>query len=247
MILDINYDLFEYLILHIDINEYNKLKKVCRIFNNVFDLGYLIDNSLYNKLIHIKGCTEKNILNIIERTILSEYNFRKNKNIIKKLLKYSNSTILNVCICSHFNIVIQYLIEIIYNTSYKKYKNLINIFDKINYCINTNIILTDDKDYYEISTFIKFCFNIINIYDNYSNNTSIIYKLNIGIYIFMLIKKINNSLEFDENKSKLNEIIILQNQKINEYKDLLSYQYYYKLIPNYYSNYIINLLNNLYI
>lgn len=63
----------------------------------------------------------------------------------------------------------------------------------------------------------------------------------------MLIKKINNSLEFDENKSKLNEIIILQNQKINEYKDLLSYQYYYKLIPNYYSNYIINLLNNLYI
>ena len=66
-----------------------------------------------------------------------------------------------VCKYLPFPIVVEYLVEIIYNTSYKKHKEVLKILNNV-YCnSNADIILIDNKDYGDLSTFIKICFNIL--------------------------------------------------------------------------------------
>jgi hypothetical protein len=249
-------DIFEYLIFHINIRDYDKLKKVSKKFNSEFNLKYLIDEKIYNKLICIRGCTQYNILNIIERYILDKYNLKKNKNILKSILRYGDLNLINLSIRSRFPIVVEYLVEIIYNTSYKKHKEVLKILNNV-YCnSNADIILIDNKDYGDLSTFIKICFNIFRYFDTFCNTSSILYKLNVSIYVFILVKRMSNSLNFDcENdseKNKMNKystdnLFKLHNHKLDEYIEYINNPNYNKAFPKYYSKYIINFINNLYI
>jgi len=167
-------------------------------------------------------------------------------------LKYGDLMLIDVTIRSGFPIVIEYLIELIYNTSCKKYRDILKILNNI-YCnSNTDIILNNNKDYSDISTFIKVCFNIFKDFDKYCNNTSILYKLNISVYVFMLVKIMSNSLDIDsernlKNKCTTDNLFKLQNQKLDEYIEFINNPYYSKSFPKYYSKSIINIINNLYI
>ena len=252
MTLFLHNDIFEYLLLHIDICQYDKLKNVSNEFNKVFNLRYLIHNKIYNKLIYIRGCTQYKILNIMEKIILDKYKLKKNKSIVRSILKYGDLTLIDVTIRSGFPIVIEYLIELIYNTSCKKHRDVLKVLNNIYSNSNTDIILNNNKDYSDISTFIKVCFNIFRDFDKYCNNTSILYKLNISVYVFMLVKIMSNSLDIDsernvKNKCTTDNLFKLQNQKLDEYIEFINNPYYSKSFPKYYSKSIINIINNLYI
>jgi len=245
-------DIFEYLMLHIDISEYDKLKNVSKEFNKLFNLRYLIHNKIYNKLIYIQGCTPHKILNIMEKFILDKYKLRKKNSIVRSILEYGDLMLIDITIRSEFPIVIEYLIELIYNTSCKKHRNILKILNNI-YCnIDTDIILNNDKDYNDISTYIKVCFNICKYFDKYCYKTSLLYRLNISIYVFMLIKRMSNSLDIESERNLKSKCITdnlfkLQNLKLDEYTEFINDHKICKYFPKYYSKFIINIINNLYI
>ena len=57
-------DIFEYIISHIYIKDYDKLKKVSVNFKSIFNINY----KNYRELICIKGCNIKTIMSIIEKS-----------------------------------------------------------------------------------------------------------------------------------------------------------------------------------
>jgi hypothetical protein len=82
------------------------------------------------------------------------------------------------------------------------------------------------------------------------------YTLNISIFLFILIKGIynifKNSSKDDIPKEcsiKLNKLFIIQNQKLNEYKEsfINKDSEINRIFPKYYLKYVLNLLENIYI
>ena len=245
-----NNDIFEYIIAIIDIREYDKLKKVSWRFNNIFSLNYLINNKIYNKLICINGCTQNDIMNIMEKCILYNYNFKKNKSILNNI-KYCNATLINTIIYSKYSSIIENIIDLIYNTYHKKYRNILKTF-KIIYEYN-DIVVYNNCDCIIVTNFLNMCFNLFNNFNKYSLNTTVLYKLNISIYIFIIIKILCNSINNYKTITligKKDSLILLcrmQNIKIDEYKELIYNNQYTKLFPKYYKNFCKELLDKLYI
>lgn len=243
-----NDDIFEYIIIYINISEYDKLKNVSYSFRNIFDLKYLIDNKSFNKLICITGCTERKIINIIVQTIICKYNVKRKNRIVKNFFKYGDMVLLNVSMRSRFPIIIENLIELIYNSAYKKYRNILKILKKVQ-VFSTVIILSGNKDYNDISSFIHFCFSILREFDNYSHKMCMLYKLNIGIFIFILVKTISNSLRETGCAIDFNVDVLfnLHNKKLTEYIDFLKNPINNNLFPSYYYKLIVSIIEILYI
>lgn len=252
-------DIFEYLISIIDINEYDKLKKVSTRFNNIFNLRYLIYNKIYDKLICINGCTQNNILTIMEQCILSKYNFKKNSRIVENILKNGNVNIINISIRSRIPTMIEYLIDLIYNISHKKHRNILKTLNNIygnssGNSSTSNSMFLKDKDYTDVVLSIQICFNLYDYFDNYSFKMAILYRLNIGMYIFILIKILSNSFELNYNKlitnkceNSLRRLFKIQNKKLDEHKEFIDNPLYNKLFPKYYKNSIMSLTDKLFI
>ncbi len=251
-----NDDIFECVIPNIDINEYDKLKKVSKIFNNIFNLSYLINNKIYHKLMCINGCTQNDIMNIMEKYILSKYNFKKNKSILYDI-KYCNATLINSVMHSTYSTVIENIIDLIYNTSHKKYRNILKTLNSIySHC---DIIVYNNNDFVIIANSLKLCFNLFDNFDEYSLNTAVIYRLNISMYIFIMIKLLCNSINtyiadavatvaaVDGKKDSLKLLFRMQNSKLDEYKELIYNTQYTKVFPKYYKRSILELIDKLYI
>jgi len=237
-----NDDIFEYLIPFIDIKEYDKLKKVSRKFNNIFNLSYLIYNKIYHKLICIRGCTQANILNIMERFILTKYNFKKSKHIVNDILKSSNTTFVNSIIHSKFSTIIENLMDLIYNISHKKYKNLLKILNSI----YANGYTGCSNNFSIICKALKVCFNIINNFDQYHVNRSKLYRLNISMFIYITIKALDiEAVSKAIEEQSLNIIFKMQNNKLDEYKEMVNREN--KIFPKYYKRSILELIDKLYI
>ena len=83
----------------------------------------------------------------MEKFILDKYKLKKNKSILRSILKYGDLMLIDVTIRSGFPIVIEYLIELIYNTSCKKHRDILKILNNIYSNSNTDIILNNNKDY----------------------------------------------------------------------------------------------------
>jgi hypothetical protein len=248
-----NNDIFEYTIPYIDINEYDKLKKVSSRFNNIFNLSYLINNKIYHKLMCINGCTQNNIMNIMEKNILSKYNFKKNKSILYDI-KYCNATLINSVVHSTYSTIIENIIDLIYNTSHKNYRNLLKILKSV--YGDSYITVYNNNDCVIITNSLKLCFNLFDNFDKYSLNTAVLYRLNISMYIFIMIKLLCNSINthiadaitaIEGKKDSLKLLFMMQNSKLDEYKELIYNTQYTKVFPKYYKRSILELIDKLYI
>jgi hypothetical protein len=240
-------DILDYLKYHIDFGEYEKMKKVSVKYRKLFDLYPLLYSKSYDKLLYIKGITVELILKIIDSNIRKKYGFKKNKQIIKKLMKYEG--LIGIAIYNNCSFVIEYLMDIIYNTSKRKFENIkntmIDLYEKENlyyrnldmFCSTLTIItkyFKNDTDYY------------------YNENLELLYKLNIGLLLFIIVKKFSlySYIIANVSQSSVINLFSMQNKKIDEYlvniceEELYGDEKYFK---KYYINTIVYLMKTLYI
>lgn len=240
----LNDDILYYLKGHIYINDYDKMKIVSIKHRDLFNLKPILYNKHYDILLTIRGVSIENIFDIIDLNIRNKYKFKKNKTIKKKLLKYSS--LLEICINNKNVFVIEYLIDIIYNTSKKNFDNIIST---INHLYNN-----DELYYGRISNFCS-SIRIITQYfkseiNYYNENLELLYQLNIAVLLLITIKKFSicNEIVIEYNISH-NNLFKIQNAKIIEYLEIIQQGVYddEKYFKKYYINYIVNILQQIYI
>ena len=240
----LNDDILYYLKGHIYINDYDKMKNVSIKHRDLFNLKPILYNKHYDILLTIRGVSIENIFDIIDLNIRNKYKFKKNKTIKKKLLKYSS--LLEICINNKNVFVIEYLIDIIYNTSKKNFDNIIST---INHLYNN-----DELYYGRISNFCS-SIRIITQYfkseiNYYNENLELLYQLNIAVLLLITIKKFSicNEIAIEYNISH-NNLFKIQNAKIIEYLEIIQQGAYddEKYFKKYYINYIVNILQQIYI
>jgi len=243
----INDDILDYLKYHIDYRDYEKMKKVSVKYCKLFDLSPLIYSKSYDKLLYIKGITVELILKIFDSNIRKKYGFKKNKHIIKKLMKYEG--LIGISIYNNSYFVIEYLIDILYNTSKRKCENIKNtmldLYEKENlHYRNLDMFCTT-------LTIITKYFKNDTEYD-YNENLELLYKLNIGTLLFIIVKKFSlySYIIANTSHSSVINLFSMQNKKIDEYlanicdEGLYSNEKYFK---KYYINTIVYLMKTLYI
>ena len=240
-------DILDYLKNHIDFWEYEKMKKVSVKYRKLFDLSPLLYSKSYDKLLYIKGITVEIILKIIDGNIRNKYRFKKNKQIIKKLMKYEE--LIGIAIYNNCSFVIEYLMDIIYNTSKRKCENIkntmIDLYEKENlhyrnldmFCSTLTIItkyFKNDTDYY------------------YNENLELLYKLNVGLLLFIIVKKFSlySYIIANASQSSIINLFSMHNKKIDEYLANICEEELYgdeKYFKKYYINTIVYLMKTLYI
>jgi hypothetical protein len=254
-------DILDYIIdnihmLDFHILDYDKLRKVSVNFNKKFNLRLLyIENKKYNGLMLVGGFTYKHVLNIIEKGILYKFCLNKKKFIIENIIQYSKLHLHLLIITSKLCIYIEYLIELLYNSCYKKHKNIIKIFNNI----SQNISIYKYSNIHDILNIVGICLDMYKDIDKYyirQGGTSLCYTLNISIFVFILIKGIYNIFKNcskddipKEFSIKLNKLFIIQNQKLSEYKEnfINKDSDINRTFPKYYLKYVMNSLDDFYI
>ncbi len=240
-------DILDYLKFHIDFGEYEKMKKVSVKYRKLFDLSPLIYSKSYDKLLYIKGITVEFILKIIEGNIRKKYRFKKNKQIIKKLMKYEE--LIGIAIYNNCSFVIEYLMDIIYNTSKRKCENIKNTM--LDLYENGNLYYRNLDMFCSTLTIItKYFKNDTDYY--YNENLELLYKLNIGLLLFIIVKKFSlySHIIANTSQSSVINLFSMQNKKIDEYlaniceEELYSDEKYFK---KYYINTIVYIMKTLYI
>jgi hypothetical protein len=240
-------DILDYLKNHLDIKDYGKMTRVSVKHRKLFDLYQLLYSKCYDKLLYIKGTSVEMILNIIDGNIREKYGFKKNKWFINRLMKYER--LIEIAINNNSYFILEYLLDILYNTSKRKCENIkntmSNLYDNENlyyrnldmFCSTLTIItkyFTNDTDYY------------------YNGCLELFYKLNISILLFIIVKKFSSSSHITANASQSSVINLfaMQNKKVSEYLENINDERLYsnkKYFKKYYINYIIYLMNTLYI
>ena len=247
-----NIDIFEYITSHINIIDYDKLKKVSVNFKSIFD----INSKDYKDLIYIKGCDIKTIMSIIEKRAVTKYPLSKSRIINKSLLHYywfysnydydSITKYFDKVIMSDCGIYIEYLMALLYNCEYSKHKNIIDIFDNVSKNLVLFPIITT-KMKINIIRLIKSCCIILNLQNKRENrskytNRYIIYNTNICIYITILIKAIQINIYSYETiiGPSLENLFLVANEKQEYYKNNINDNpRFSKIFPKYYLKYII--------
>ena len=123
----------------INVHDGNVLVYVHCVNNDPEKIKIAIDivDAFHNMLKNLdeESCSEEN-MNTISKEVTDHINVeyqnflsKKNKTIKKKLLKYSS--LLEICINNKHIFVIEYLIDIIYNTSKKKFDNIISTINHL--------------------------------------------------------------------------------------------------------------------
>jgi hypothetical protein len=240
-------DILDYLKNHLDIKDYGKMTRVSVKHRKLFDLYQLIYSKCYDKLLYIKGTSVEMILNIIDGNIREKYGFKKNKRFINRLMKYER--LIEIAINNNSYFILEYLLDILYNTSKRKCENIkntmSNLYDNENlyyrnldmFCSTLTIItkyFTNDTDYY------------------YNGCLELFYKLNISILLFIIVKKfsISSHITANASQSSVINLFAMQNKKVSEYLENINDERLYsnkKYFKKYYINYIIYLMNTLYI
>jgi len=240
-------DILDYLKNHLDIKDYGKMTRVSVKHRKLFDLYQLLYSKCYDKLLYIKGTSVEMILNIIDGNIREKYGFKKNKRFINRLMKYER--LIEIAINNNSYFIVEYLLDILYNTSKRKCENIkntmSNLYDNENlyyrnldmFCSTLTIItkyFTNDTDYY------------------YNGCLELFYKLNISILLFIIVKKfsISSHITANASQSSVINLFAMQNKKVSEYLENINDERLYsnkKYFKKYYINYIIYLMNTLYI
>jgi hypothetical protein len=240
-------DILDYLKNHLDIKEYGKMTRVSVKHHNIFNLYPLLYSKSYDILLYIKGTSVEMILKIIDGNIRKKYGYKKNKRFINRLMKYEG--LIRIAIYNNSYFIIEYLLDILYNTSKRKCENIKNtmshLYDNENlyyknldmFCSTLTIItkyFTYDTDYY------------------YNGCLELLYKLNISILLFIIVKKfsISSHIAANASQSSVINLFAMQNKKVGEYLENMTDETLYsnkKYFRTYYINFVVYLMNTLYI
>ena len=240
-------DILDYLKNHLDIKEYGKMTRVSVKHRKIFNLYPLLYSKSYDRLLYIKGTSVEMIIKIIDGNIRKKYGYKKNKRFINRLMKYEG--LIRIAIYNNSYFIIEYLLDILYNTSKRKCENIKNtmshLYDNENlyyknldmFCSTLTIItkyFTYDTDYY------------------YNGCLELLYKLNISILLFIIVKKfsISSHIAANASQSSVINLFAMQNKKVGEYLENMTDETLYsnkKYFRTYYINFVVYLMNTLYI
>lgn len=240
-------DILDYLKNHLDIKEYGKMTRVSVKHRKIYDLSPLLYSKSYDMLLYIKGTSVEMILKIIDGNIRKKYGYKKNKRFINRLMKYER--LIGIAIYNNSYFIIEYLLDILYNTSKKKCENIKNTMSHL--YDNENLYYKNLDMFCSTLTIITKYFT----YDtDYYNNgcLELLYKLNISILLFIIVKKFSISSHIAANASQTSVINLfaMQNKKVSEYLENMTGETLYsnkKYFKTYYINFIVYLMNTLYI
>ena len=76
---------------HVDIRDYDKLKKVSSKYKKYFDLKPLIDGKKYEDIMIINGCSIDILAIIMTKNIIKKYDYEENNYIMEQILKRKDS------------------------------------------------------------------------------------------------------------------------------------------------------------
>jgi len=250
-------DIFEYIISHIYISDYDKLKKVSVNFRRIFN----INSKDYKDLICIRGCDIKTIMNIVKKRAFNKYHLNKSYliNISSLYDNWFNSKFHNNFITKYYNkvimadcgIYIEYLMALLYNCEYRKHKNIIDIFDNVSKHLILFPIITKKKKI-NIIRVIKLC-SIILILQNKCENRNrrkhtiryITYNINVCIYITIFLEAIKiNVYTYEKSiRKSLDNLFFLAKKELEYYKNSINNNpEFSKIFPKYYLKYIIDII-----
>lgn len=212
----LNDDILDYLKRMIDISEYDKMKKVSVMYRELFDLSKILYNQRYDILICIKGTSVEMILKMIDSNVRKKYKFKKNKHIIKKLLLYEE--LLEESIKYNNTVLIEYLLDILYNTANKKYENIKNTLTYLydnekNCCTKMN----------RLAPMLKIIITYVLNMSYHRVELECLYKLNVSTLLFMIVKKYSKSKDnsYTMRRSTITNLFTMQNKKIDDYITVL--------------------------
>ena len=162
-------------------------------------------------------------------------------------MKYEE--LIEIAICNNCSFVIEYLIDIIYNTSKRKCENIKNTM--LDLYGNENLYYRNLDMFCSTLTIItKYFKNDTDYY--YNESLELLYKLNIGLLLFIIVKKFSlySYIIANTSQSSVINLFSMQNKKIDEYLANICDEQLYgneKYFKKYYINTIVYIMKTLYI
>ena len=254
-------DIFEYILNHIHIYQYDKLKQVSKKFNSLFNINRKEFSDFIN-VINSSGCDMSFLMKFIEERIIHKYRLCNIEDIKytslyhymhcdhTHILSKSYKRCFNQAIITKNMVYIESLIGLIYCSEYSKrrHKAVIAIFDNMSKRIVSKPIDNETSRLFILSL-IFFCCHILNVIKTdlrksvrYKN-----YNTHICLYVSILAKALH--IYSDSNNCKAIRFIWFSaNENLDNYKDTLTTKdKYAKIFPPYYLKYVIDMIDKLYI
>jgi len=251
-------DIFEYILNHIHIYQYDKLKQVSTKFNRKFNINRKEFSDVVNAINSI-GCDMRFLMKFMEERIIHKYRLCNIEAIKYTSLYYymhcdhthklskSYKRCFNQAIITKNMIYMESLIGLIYSSEYSKrrHKVVIAIFDNMYKHILSNPINNEifKKFIYKL---IIVCCEIMKIIKNDLRKSIryTTYNVNICLYVSILAKATHIYSDSDDCKA----VWFSSNENLDNYKDVLTTNdKYAKIFPPYYLKYVINMIDKLYI
>lgn len=177
----LNDDILSYMINHVDIKDYNKLKKVSVGYRKLFNLNLLIKVKNYNAIISIHGSSICYIIDIVNTNIVNKYKLDKNKSILDMAMQNYNE--FNKCVKKNMSFILECFVDIHYNSYNYNYECIMNT-------INRFYIYTNKINIWNYDSILVIIHSYVNKYviDKYIYHGSVEnYLLYINIQIFYAI------------------------------------------------------------
>ena len=223
-------DINEYIRSFIELKYFKKISLISKKYNNYYSIKkYLNLNPLYN-IYYSYGYSIDLLIKYINYGIIKDFNYKTNIKLIKDITNHINEyTLKNIAINNKLYFI-DIIIEVLYHSINNKYKNIIELFEKIN---NYKLYDLNIKEFFNITTFIINYINApyeLNFYQ-YNKKKKFLCKLILSIILFNIISYSNKSYSYLKKK-----LINIQYIKIEEFKDIIyHYETYY---PKYFISYI---------
>ena len=240
---------------HVDIKDYDKLKKVSSKYRRYFDLKHLIDSKKYEDIMVIKGCSVDILTIIMTQHIIKKYNCEENNEITSQIAKQKNKFSLSPNNKSHY--ILKSLLNLYYNCYNSNYQGIImclwvfqDICNKKLRPNNFEYFIQPVLSYVEDIQKEKMSQNndIDDDIGEYDENLSVkmLICMNLYIYLSIIMKRFKNIIT-NNLQIKLNALII-EGLNINLQENVLDYIDFNinaLSFPNYYINYVKYICNNL--
>ena len=244
---------------HVDIRDYDKLKKVSSKYRRYFDLKHLIDSKKYEDIMVIKGCSVDILTIIMTQHMIKKYNCEENKEITAQILQHKNTFSLSPTNKSHY--ILKSLLNLYYNCYNSNYQGIIMciwVFQDIcnkklrpnnfEYFIQPVLSYVEDIQKEKMSQ--NNDIDIDNDIDisEYDENLSVkmLIRMNLYIYLSIIMKRFKNIIS-DNLQIKLNALIIegLNTNLQENVLDYVDFNINALSFPNYYINYVKYVCDNL--
>jgi hypothetical protein len=231
-------DINEYIRQYIEVKYFKKISLISKKFYVYYSLDKYLKVNTLSKIYFSYGNTIPLIIQYINYEVINTYKYNTNSKLIKNLNRHLSMPYLKDLAIDNKLYFLNFIIESQYHCINNKYKNILNLFEKIKDPIYYNLNV---NEFVSVTSLIINYINApyeLNFYQ-YSNKKITLCKLILAIILFNIITYANYNSKYN---NKLNILLDIQYIKIDEFKDVLNYyQYDY---PIYFVKYINNSLDN---